>query len=116
VVKIIDTPYPQLIIKEDILMSISAHRIIEIKIEETYNSFNLWHDRKLMDFLDTEAGFYSSLSDDGTGVSEVSVEVLEKAVSMAVELELDDDTVANLKKDIAWAKEHDEEFVQYYCY
>ena len=97
-------------------MSVSANRIIEIKIEETYNSFNLWHDRKLMDFLDTEADFFSQLTFDGTGVSEASVEVLEKAVSKAVELELDEDTVANLKKDIAWAKEHDEEFVQYYCY
>ena len=97
-------------------MSVSANRIIEIKVEESYNSFNLWHDGKLMDFLDTEADFFSRLSDDGTGISEVSVEVLEKAVSMSVELELDDDTVTNLKKDIAWAKEHDEEFVQYDCY
>ena len=97
-------------------MSVSANRIIEIKVEESYNSFNLWHDSKLMDFLDTEADFFSRLSDDGTGISEVSVEVLEKAVSMSVELELDEDTVTNLKKDIAWAKEHDEEFVQYDCY
>ena len=97
-------------------MSVSANRIIEIKIEQSYNSFNLWHDKKLMDFLDTEADFFSQLTFDGTGVSEASVEVLEKAVSKAVELELDDDTVANLKKDIAWAKANDEEFVQYYCY
>jgi hypothetical protein len=97
-------------------MIVSANRIIEIKVEESYNTFNLWHDSKLMDFLDTEADFFSRLSDDGTGISEVSVEVLEKAVSMSVELELDDDTVTNLKKDIAWAKEHDEEFVQYDCY
>ena len=97
-------------------MSVSANRIIEIKVEESYNTFNLWHDRKLMDFLDTEADFFSRLSDDGAGVSEVSVEVLEKAVSMAVELELDADTVTNLKKDIAWAKANDQEFVQYDCY
>jgi hypothetical protein len=97
-------------------MSVSANRIIEIKIETEYNSFNLWHDRKLMDFLDTEADFFSQLNADGTGISEVSVEVLENAVSKAVELELDADTVANIKKDIAWAKEHKEEFVEYYCY
>ena len=97
-------------------MSVSANRIIKIEIEETYNSFNLWHDRKLMDFLDKEANFFSRLSDDGAGVSEVSVEVLEKAVSMAIELELDDDTVTNLRKDIAWAKANDQEFVQYDCY
>jgi uncharacterized protein (DUF2267 family) len=97
-------------------MSVSANRIIEIKVEESYNSFNLWHDRKLMDFLDEEANFFSRLSDDGAGVSEVSVEVLEDAVLKAVELELDADTISNLKKDIAWAKEHDQEFVQYDCY
>ena len=97
-------------------MSVSANRIIEIKVEESYNTFNLWHDSKLMDFLDTEADFFSRLSDDGTGISEVSIEVLEKAVSMSVELELDDDTVTNLKKDIAWAKANDQEFVQYDCY
>ena len=97
-------------------MSVSANRIIEIKVEESYNTFNLWHDRKLMDFLDTEVDFFSRLSDDGTGISEASVEVLEAAVSKAVELELDDDTVTNLKKDIAWAKANDQEFVQYDCY
>ncbi len=97
-------------------MSISANRIIEIKVEESYNSFNLWHDRKLMDFLDEDANFFSRLSDDGAGISEVSVEVLEDAVSKAVELELDADTVANLKKDIAWAKANDQVFVQYDCY
>jgi hypothetical protein len=97
-------------------MSVSANRIIEIKVEESYNSFNLWHDRKLMDFLDTEANFFSRLSDDGAGVSEVSVEVLEKAVSMALELELDSDTVSNLKKDIEWGTANDQESVQYDCY
>jgi hypothetical protein len=69
-----------------------------------------------MDFLDTEADFFSRLSDDGTGISEVSVEILEKAVSMTIELELDDDTVTNLRADIAWAKANDQEFVQYDCY
>ena len=69
-----------------------------------------------MDFLDKEANFFSRLSDDGAGVSEVSIEILEKAVSMAVELELDADTIAHIKLDIAWAKEHDDEFVQYDCY
>jgi len=97
-------------------VSVSAKRIIKIEIEENYSTFNLWHDRKLMDFLDSEADFFSRLSDDGNGISEVSVEVLEDAVSKASELELDDDTVAHLKLDIAWAKEHNETNVQYYCY
>ena len=37
-------------------MSVIAHRIIEIKIETEYHSFNLWHDRKLMDFLGYRSG------------------------------------------------------------
>ena len=97
-------------------MSVKANRVIEIKIETEYSSFNLWHERKLIDFLDSDGGFFRGLTSDGTGLAEASVEVLENAVSRAVELELDEDTVANLKKDIAWAKENNEEFVQYYCY
>jgi hypothetical protein len=97
-------------------MSIQARRIIEIKTEKKYTSFNLWHDKKLMEFLNSESNFYSQLTDDGMGIGEASVEVLEKAIAQASELELDADTIANLKKDIAWAKAHNEEFVQYYCY
>jgi hypothetical protein len=97
-------------------MSVKANRIIEIKIEEEYASFNLWHDRRLVDFLNAELDFSRGLTADSTGLAEASVEVLESAVAKALELELDEDTVANLKKDIAWAKENNEEFVQYYCY
>ena len=96
-------------------MSVKANRVIEIKIETEYTSFNLWHDRKLIDFLES-VDFCRGLTSDGTGLAEVSVEVLENAVSKTAELELDEDTVANLKKDIAWAMENNEEFVQYYCY
>lgn len=97
-------------------MSVHARRIIEIKIEDSYVSFNVWHDKKLIEFLDSEGNFYSQLTSDGTGITEASVEMLKKAVDQASELELDTDTVTNLKKDIAWAKAHDQEFVQYYCY
>jgi hypothetical protein len=102
-------------IRENI-MSVRAHRIIKIKTEDSYTSFSLWHDKKLMEFLDSEADFYSQLTSDGMGITEVSVEVLEKAIDQASELELDTGTVDNLKKDIVWAKAHNEEFVQYYCY
>ena len=97
-------------------MSVHARRIIEIKTEDSYISFNLYHDQKLIEFLDSEGNFYSQLTSDGTGITEASVEMLEKAVDHASDLELDADIVANLKKDIAWAKAQDQEFVQYYCY
>jgi len=97
-------------------MSVRAYRIIKIDVEESYDSFNLWHDSKLVSFLDEEASFFSSLSTDGTGVTEVSVETLEGAVKQADKLGIDTATVENLKKDIAWAKSQDAEYVQYYCY
>ena len=97
-------------------MSVHARRIIEIKTEDSYISFNLWHDMKLIEFLDSETNFYNQLTSDGVGIGEASVEVLEKAVDRASELELDTETTANLKKDIAWAKAKGAEFIQYYCY
>jgi methyl-accepting chemotaxis protein len=97
-------------------MSVRAHRIIKVKIEESYDSFNLWQEKKLADFLDQESNFFSQLNDDNNGVTSILVEVLEKAVEQADELELDADTVENLKKDIEWAKANNEEVVQYYCY
>ena len=97
-------------------MSIRAYRIIEIKIEPNYASFNLYHDKKLMEFLDNEAGFYSQLTDDGTGVTCVSIEVLERAIKRAKSLKLEPDTVECLNKDIEAAKAQDDDYVQYYCY
>jgi hypothetical protein len=97
-------------------MSVNARRIIEIKTEDSYISFNLWKDKLLLEFLDSEGGFMSNLTEDGTGIAEVSVEMLEKAVECASELKLKAYTKANLNKDITWAKEHHQEFIQYYCY
>jgi hypothetical protein len=97
-------------------MSVNARRIIGIKTEDSYLSFNLWKDKKLVDFLDSEGDFFGHLTSDGTGITEARVEVLEQAVIRGSELELDSNTIANLKKDIAWAKKRGEEFVQYYCY
>ncbi len=97
-------------------MSIRAYRIIEIKVEPNYASFNLYHDEKLMEFLDNEVGFYSQLTDDGTGLTFVSLEVLERAIKRAKSLKLEPDTVECLNKDIDAAKAQDDDYVQYYCY
>lgn len=97
-------------------MSIRAYRIIEIKIEPNYASFNLYHDEKLMEFLDNWAGFYSQLADDGTGVACVSIEVLERAIKRAKSFKLEPDTVECLNKDIEAAKAQDDDYIQYYCY
>lgn len=92
-------------------MSTRAYRINKIEYEGA-ESFNLWDDKKLMDFLDREYGFCEHLDMSG-GIGEVSVEVLEKAIK---ELDLDDCIVARLKRDIEWAKNRDEEYIQYYCF
>ena len=42
--------------RENSWMSVLARRIIEIKMEKKYISFNLWHDKKLMDFLRYRGG------------------------------------------------------------
>ena len=96
-------------------MSIRSYRVIEIKHEQN-QSFNLWHDEKLMDFLDREAGFSNNLSDDATGLASVPLEALEKVITMAEKLELDVDTIQHLKNDIESARTAGDEWVEYYCY
>ncbi len=96
-------------------MSVRAYRFIEIKTEKK-SSFNLFHDWKLKDFLDKEADFYGYLNSGGTGMAEIPVKILKRAVKRAVELGLDEKTVNQLKKDITAAKSNKDESIAYYCY
>jgi len=96
-------------------MSVRAYRFIEIKTEKK-SSFNLFHDWKLKDFLDKEADFYGYLNSGGTGIAEVPVEVLERALRMAAKLGLSETTVERLEQDIAAVKSTGEKSVTYYCY
>lgn len=95
-------------------MSMRAYRVIEIKME--VSSFNLWHDRALINFLDEEAQFSANLSSDGTGLAEVPVKMLERAVRMSAKLNLAEETVKRVQQDIAAAKSNGDESVTYYCY
>ncbi len=95
-------------------MSVRAYRLIEIKLEDK-PSFNLWHDQKLRDFLEAEADIFSHLDSDGTGMTEVPVKTLKKAVGKVAELNLDAKTIDQLKKDITAAKFNKDEYVTYYC-
>ena len=96
-------------------MSVRAYRFIEIKTEKE-SSFNLFHDWKLKDFLDKEADFYGYLNLGGTGIAEVPVKVLERALRMAAKLGLSETTVRRLEQDIAAVKSTGEKSVTYYCY
>ncbi len=97
-------------------MSIRAYRVISHILEDP--SFNLYQNRELVNFIETEseAGFYSYLNSYGSGEVDVPVNVLEKAVKTAKQLELDKATVKQLQQDIAFAKSNDEESVTYSCF
>lgn len=95
-------------------MSESAYRVIEIKKADR-PSFNLWYDEKLRDFINKEEGFYYQLNSYGTGITHIPVKTLKKALRKAAELNLDEDTVNQLKKDIAAARATKDEVITYYC-
>lgn len=95
-------------------MSVRAYRIIGLQTEDA-PSFNLWSDGALTTFLEVEAGIYEHLASDGTGMTEIPISVLRKAVKKAAELNIDEETVNQLKKDIAAAKSSKDEYVSYYC-
>lgn len=94
-------------------MSVRAHRVIELKLEAS--SFDLWHNEKFTQFLEEEVGLSSNLNSYGMGLLEVPVEVLERVVRKADELDIDEDDVEGLQQDILVAKSARNEFVSYYC-
>jgi len=93
-------------------MSVRAYRVKQIEFEDS-NSFNLWHDRKLMDFLDREYGFSENLN-EGSGMVELPIEALKEAIKEATKLDLDENTVKALQRDIEACQ--DEEYITYYCF
>lgn len=93
-------------------MSVRAYRVNSMEMQEE-PTFNLWHDSGIMDCLEAD-GF----TVDGTdgGMLEVSVEALENAIKNAKTFEIDDEIITSLKEDIKWAKEKNEDYIQYNCY
>lgn len=94
-------------------MSVRAYRVIKIETAKP-NSFNLWHDDKLVNFLDHNYGFFEGMNEN-SGLTEVPVEGLREALANP-ELELDEDVIEALKRDIEAADQEGNEYVQYYCY
>lgn len=91
-------------------MSVRAYRVIEIKTEKN-ESFNLWHDDDLMEWLRANAPIDDQLNGDGAGLIEISVEDMGKALS---ELAIKDYRREAIQNDIDASK--DTGFIQYYCY
>ena len=91
-------------------MSVRAYRVTKIDHEQE-DTFNLWHDDKLMDFLDKEYGFYEGLTNDGTGLVELPIEALQEALE---KVEMDKELKEAIQKDIEACR--DNGCVTYYCY
>ena len=90
-------------------MSVRAYRVIEIRQEQA-DTFNLWHDEKLVEFLDTQYGFFETLH-EGTGLVELPAEALERALS---EVPMDEEVKQALQTDIEACRGNG--YVLYYCY
>jgi hypothetical protein len=97
-------------------MSVNAYRIINNNLNVETASFDIWHDEKFIDFLNEEILFYMSLNSYGTGIVDVPIELLERAINSPKKFNLDEDTVLQIKLDIASAKSSKDEAVTYYCF
>ena len=91
-------------------MSVRAYRVIKVE-HEPVDTFNLWHDDKLMDFLDREYGFYEGLTSDGKGLVELQIEALQEALE---KVEMDNELKEAIRKDIEACR--DDGYITYYCY
>ena len=93
-------------------MSTKAHRIK--KIEYGGETFNPTQDDDVMNWLENNTGFYSSLDIDDVGIAEISVVNMER---LLVEVEtLDKYIVDNIKRDIKETKEKGDEYILYRCF
>jgi hypothetical protein len=94
-------------------LSINAYPVIDFELGKV--SFNLFRDRNLSDFLDTEAGLYDGIH-DGSGLVNIPVKVLTKALRQSGKLKLNQKTVKRLQSDITSARSANNEVVTYYCF
>lgn len=90
-------------------MSVRAHRVEEIKFGG--ESFNLWHDQEIVDYLD-DKGLLEQLNMDMGGFIEVSMRDLKNMMTIAS----NEDTRKSLQEDIKWAEEKEQDTVMYYCF
>jgi len=90
-------------------MSVRAHRVEEIKFGG--ESFNLWHDQDIVDYLD-DKGLLEQLNMDMGGFIEVSIRDLRNMLAVAS----DEDTRKALIADMEWAEENECDTVMYYCF
>jgi len=97
------------------VMSTRAYRVVEIVYGEE-PSFNVSHDHGLTDFLESETLFSDSLGSNDSGMFDIPVTVLRKAIRKAKELNLSAEMVERLRKDIESTKVNKDEAVTYCCF
>jgi len=91
-------------------MSVRAYRVTKIE-HEPLSTFNLWHDNKLVDFLDRKYGFSERLSNSGISLVELPIEALQEALE---NVEMDEELREAIRKDIAACQA--EGYVTYSCF
>lgn len=96
-------------------MSVRAYRVITRDVADD-SSFNLWHDQKVMDYLEEQPDVHINLTDDGGGTIEIPRSILEVMLKKAKKLELDEYHIKAMKSDIVFAKKHKDDYVLYECY
>jgi CRISPR/Cas system CSM-associated protein Csm4 (group 5 of RAMP superfamily) len=96
-------------------MSVRAYRIIEIKMAEN-PSFNFLDNEELLQFIDEKTDFIYNLSSYTSGMVEIPVKILERALKMPKKLDIDENTAKRLQEDIEFAKSNNEEYVLYDCF
>jgi len=94
-------------------MSIRAHRVEEIKTSG--ESFNLWHDTPVVEWLRDNTLFFESLNEEMCGLTEAHVEDLKTMLSEIGD-KIDPYARETIERDIKLAIERGDEYVTYYCY
>lgn len=90
-------------------MSARAYRINNIDREDN-PSFNIWHDKNLMDFLEENDAIVTE------EIIEVNVLALKKAIEQAEKLKLEEYVIEAIKADIKWAEKINDTFVKYFYF
>lgn len=94
-------------------MSVRAYRVNKLEWENRA-TFNLWHDKEIIEWLENNTSFYDGLNSDcSSGITELSISDIERMIK---DLNLDEDQIELLKKDIEFAKKNGYTYVQYYIF
>lgn len=99
-------------------MSIRAYRIIRKELADD-SSFNLWHDSSLMEFFQengTPGQYAEMLTNEGIGIIEISVPLLEQALRDFKWDDNEDYRKKSIANDIQWAFDNEQYHVAYECF